>query len=395
MPRSAAALSEKQARALLRERVAARRGELEPELMARVLAVPDPRRAVDPAYHEMLRAAVAAALQYGIEAIDADGLREPPIPVALLAQARLAARNDVGLDTVLRRYFAGYAVLACFLAEEAGREGLMGAAGLRGVLDAQSRQLERLLAGVAEEYAREARSLLSSGAHRRARLVRAVLDEEPVDRGELAYDFDGWHLGVVASGTGAPARLAGAGEGRGQRVLLVPTAEDTAWAWLGSRRRQEAAEVARSLGPLAAEGLTIALGEPAQGLAGWRLTHRQAILALPVAMRLGRSLVRYAEVGLLASVLGDETLAASLRGLYLEPWSRERDAETLHETLRAYFAAEQNVSSAAAALGVKRHTVTNRLRRVEERLGHPLGECSVELATALRLHEVAGMAEGG
>ena len=36
----------------------------------------------------------------------------PPPPAALLAQARLAARSGVGLDTVLRRYFAGHTLLA-------------------------------------------------------------------------------------------------------------------------------------------------------------------------------------------------------------------------------------------------------------------------------------------
>jgi DNA-binding PucR family transcriptional regulator len=54
-------------------------------------------------------------------------------------------------------------------------------------------------------------------------------------------------------------------------------------------------------------------------------------------------------------------------------------------TLRAYFAAERNVSSAAAALGVRRQTITSRLHVIEERLGRSLGVYATELDAALRL----------
>jgi DNA-binding PucR family transcriptional regulator len=79
----------------------------------------------------------------------------------------------------------------------------------------------------------------------------------------------------------------------------------------------------------------------------------------------------------------------SLRQLYLEPLAGERDGgEVLRETLRAYFEAERNVSSAAAALGVKRHTVTNRLRAAEEKLGRSLNVCAGELDVALHLEDL-------
>ena len=54
-------------------------------------------------------------------------------------------------------------------------------------------------------------------------------------------------------------------------------------------------------------------------------------------------------------------------------------------TLRAYFAAERNVSSTAVVLGVDRRTVTNRLRAIEELFGRPLKDVAAELETALRL----------
>jgi DNA-binding PucR family transcriptional regulator len=130
----------------------------------------------------------------------------------------------------------------------------------------------------------------------------------------------------------------------------------------------------------------VTVGEPGEGLAGWRFSHRQAKAALPIAERGGEAIVRYAEVALLASVSRDDLLAGSLRQLYLEPLEAARDrGKAARDTLRAYFAAERNVSSTAAALGVDRGTVTNRLRAVEDLIGRPLKEVATELETALRL----------
>ena len=61
----------------------------------------------------------------------------------------------------------------------------------------------------------------------------------------------------------------------------------------------------------------------------------------------------------------------------------------LRETLRTYLAAERNVSSTAAALGVVRKTVDTRLRTIEERLGRTLHPCPAELEIALELDEIA------
>ena len=62
--------------------------------------------------------------------------------------------------------------------------------------------------------------------------------------------------------------------------------------------------------------------------------------------------------------------------------------ECPRETLRAYFTTGHNASSAAAALGVARHTVKNRLRTVERTIDRSLHTCLPELEVALRLEEV-------
>jgi DNA-binding PucR family transcriptional regulator len=56
----------------------------------------------------------------------------------------------------------------------------------------------------------------------------------------------------------------------------------------------------------------------------------------------------------------------------------------LRHTLKAWFAAGQNASAAAAMLGVHEHTVHYRLKTIEERLGRPVAPRRAELETALR-----------
>ncbi len=89
---------------------------------------------------------------------------------------------------------------------------------------------------------------------------------------------------------------------------------------------------------------------------------------------------------LLTSILRDDLVATSLHQLYLEPLETTPDGGAVaRETLRAYFAAERNISSTAAALGVDRRTVSNRIRAIEELFGRPLKDIAAELETALRL----------
>jgi DNA-binding PucR family transcriptional regulator len=200
--------------------------------------------------------------------------------------------------------------------------------------------------------------------------------------------------------------------------------KQSVWAWLGGRERFVVGEIERAV--LAAitreeagqgeeagqseqagqsrkqgQGVLFAIGEPAGGLAGWRLTHRQAQAALTVALRRngisrngtpaqGVTFTRYADVALLAGVLKDEALAKALIEIYLSPLEDSRGSgPVLRQTLRAYLDAERSVSSAAIALGVVRKTVESRLHTIEERLGRTLHPCPAELEVALLLDELS------
>jgi DNA-binding PucR family transcriptional regulator len=377
--------SVEQARSLLAERLRERLPELKTEIATRVYAISDPREISDPAYVEGLNAALAAAVEYRLEVLEVGERSASEVPAALLAQARLDARDRVPLDTVLRRYFAGNALFADFLAEEAERQGVPNST-LRNLLAAQATVGDRLLAAVSAEHAREAQVRPSSTAERRRESVKRLLAGEFVDHAELEYDLDAKHLGLMAKGEGAEALLRELAKRLDRRLLAVKREEEPVWAgWLGGSRPVEAAEAVAVLSQLEPRGVVVTLGEPAEGLAGWRFSHLQAKAALAVAERRGETVVRYADAAIEAAALRDDLLDRSLRQLYLEPLERMRDGgKVARETLRAYFKAERNISSTAAALGVDRRTVRNRIRAIEELIGRPLNVIAADLEIALR-----------
>jgi hypothetical protein len=376
----------------LSSRLRARRPEIDQAVLTRILAVSDLNGSVDldsldPEYLEGLRAATTAAVDYGLTVLAHGEERAPSPPPVLLAQARLAARYGVGLDTVLRRYSAGFVLLTDFLVEEAERSGLRGPA-LRRLLRSQA-ALDRLLASVSEEYNREKSEHRGSSEQRRTERIKRLLAGELLDTSELAYDFEGFHLGAIGTGPGVGNAFRELAVALDCRLLTACRGEDTLWAWLGNRQALDPEDLRRQVSVNWPPQGTLAIGEPGEGLSGWRLTHHQARAALPVALRGPEPAVRYADVALLASTLQDDLLATSLRQVYLEPLEAERDGgEVAKETLRAYFAAERNVSSAAAALGVNRNTVANRLRAIEATFGRPLVSCGPELEAALSLAEL-------
>lgn len=384
-------------------RLRARQDELVQAIFARVRGDAfDRAGAQDAEYVAGLRAAVVAAVEYGLHGIERGEESVGPVPGVVVAQARRAARVGVSLETVLRRYVAGYAQLESFVMEEAERDGHPDERGaLRVVLRAQAAVLDRLLEVVTREYRDELACVGRSPQRRRLEQVRRLLGgggagerlAGAVERAglehDLGYELEGWHLAVIAVGAGAAEAVREIAAGADRRLLSVAVGDASVWAWLGGRVRPAFAEIERGMGSHP-PGVLFAVGEPARDLRGWRLTHRQAQAALVVALSRPRPFTRYRDVALLASALKDEMLAGTLAQVYLAPLDDGRNrGAVLRATLRAYLAAECNVSSAAVALNVARSTVEERLRTVEARLARTLHPCPPELAVALCLEELA------
>ncbi len=374
----------REAQRALARRLRARRTDIEDAAYARISAQLSNRlEREDADCVSGLRVAVTDALEYGLDAVEygAESLRE--VPTALIAQARSSARSGLGLDTLLRRYVAGDRVLAEYVGYEAAQ---LPVRVHQAVMRAQAEALDQLMAAASAEHANELEIARNSPGHRHAKLVRRLLNGDHVDLDAFAYGFDGWHLGLTAVGGNAMRVVQRLSERLERDVLVVPGGEQMVWAWLGGRRHLAASDVERAAKIEARSTVKLALGEPLRGLAGWRLTHRQAQAARQVSLATREQITRYADVVLLAAALRDDTTAQSLYALYIAPLNDQRDGgRGSRETLRAYLEAGQNASSAASALGVARHTVENRLRKIEALLPQAIHTCQAELAVALRL----------
>jgi PucR C-terminal helix-turn-helix domain/GGDEF-like domain len=388
--RSEAALSEQdldQIRTELAGRLRQRSAEIEDVVFARVRALAEPVESEDPEYLAGLRATVAEVVDYALTSIQHGEDWRGPIPTAAVAQARMAARAGIRLDTVLRRYAAGDRLIGEFIMDEAGH---LSNEAVREVMRALGPHVDRLMAAVATEYMEELELKRRSPAQRVAETVqRLLLADSRLDAASLDYEFDAWHVGLVLSGPRAAVAARTLAAGLSRQALVVPRGQDGAWAWLGGRGKPEVEEVERFQASGVLGEVSLAVGEPRRGLDGWRLTHHEAQAARLVAMRQPRPLVQASRAILLAAVLRDEPLAKSLRQTYLAPLDEHGDAGmVLRETLRAYFSAGFNAATAAAALEVDRHTVQRRLRKVEEAIGRLLQACHAELSVALSLEEL-------
>ncbi|MFE2033585.1 PucR family transcriptional regulator [Streptomyces scopuliridis] len=177
----------------------------------------------------------------------------------------------------------------------------------------------------------------------------------------------------------------------GEAVLAVPDGEErlmalavdggaVATACEGYARR-EAEEAGVVIGLSAPTGPIAAAG-----------AYKQAEQALSVARRRGRALVEHEELaaGSILPLLADDAVRAfadgMLRALY------EHDAKgrgDLVASLRAWLSRHGQWDAAAADLGVHRHTLRYRMRRVEEILGRSLDDPDVRMELWLALKTTA------
>lgn len=314
--------------------------------------------------------------------------RAEPMPLPLLLQARLAARHRIPLDLVIRRYMTAKATLTQFVLDEAATADLASAA-LSSALVAQESVFDQLVTAASEEYRLETASLVRSHEGRLAERVRRLLDGEAVDPSPLEYDLSVHHLGLVARASEVRPLLRKLARAADGRLLAVSSGEEETWGWLGRRLPLDLDQILTWIAEHWPSSVGLGIGEPGQGLPGWRHTHGQAREAAGLAKPGPHCALRYRDVALITGVAKDPLLLSSLQDFYLTPLGEKSSRDVpLRETLRAYFAADGNASSASSALGVSRQTVSNRLVTVEQRLNHDLAKCADALKVALKLEEL-------
>ncbi len=401
------------ARVELVRRLRTREAELREAVFVHVRStVPDVVADTDTLLGEGLRETIAVCVDSGLASIEQGARWSGAISPAVALQARRNASSGVALTTSLRRCVAGYTLVWKLVLDEVASHDLP-AQERHALLVQASGAASALLAGVQAEIAEAHSTELKRGARSReqrcAEVAHRLLADEALNAGELAelgYDLDGWHLGLIASGAppgsavgGVPSRAAGGVQaaramrglaaGLGCELLALARGKTDVWAWLGGRRRVAFADLERILAAGQYTELSLATGEPARGIEGWRQTHNEAQGALLVARCWPRPLTRYLDVAPEATALRDEALADSLIEMYLAPLDGMRiGGQAARRTLAALMKTGHNVSSAASALSVDRSTVHRQRNEIERRLGCRLHERRVEIELALRIESL-------
>ncbi|MCT9093328.1 PucR family transcriptional regulator ligand-binding domain-containing protein [Streptomyces sp. ASQP_92] len=170
----------------------------------------------------------------------------------------------------------------------------------------------------------------------------------------------------------------------GETVLVVPEA-----ARLVVLAADGGEAVAACLAHAGAEGeeVVIGLSAPAGPIAA-ASAYKQAEQALSVARRRGKPLVEHEDLvaGSVLPLLADDAVRAfadgMLRALYEHDATGRGD---LVASLRAWLSRHGQWDAAAADLGVHRHTLRYRMRRVEEILGRSLDDPDVRMELWLAL----------
>jgi len=261
--------------------------------------------------------------------------------------------------------------------------------------------IERQLTDV---YMAEREQWVRGAAAVRAAEVRAILGGAPVDAAavsqRLGYELDRYHVGYVvwseAAGEapgdaqalfGEMEQVAAAvAESLGARTALTVAQGRHLACWAGRREPQHLGDLRVPRG--AGKGLSVAAGTPAHGVEGFVLSHREALLARRVAQLRGDRSARatFPELALEALMVDDVEAARRFAERELGPLAAGDDATVrLASTLAVFLDEGASFVRAARRLGVHTNTVTYRVRRAEELLGHPVGERQLELRVALRL----------
>ncbi|MGW5473350.1 PucR family transcriptional regulator [Streptomyces chartreusis] len=278
----------------------------------------------------------------------------------------------------------GAAVLRMLLAGQPDHARAVAGGLYGGLLDAPFRMI------VAESASVSAARVVDSGS-------RVPLTKASAAVLVAAGEANGDPLGALTEVVESAAARAGEAvlvvpEGEGESARLVVLAADGGAAVSASAEYAAALEATR-VGTVSEQPgfiddeLVVGLSAPAGPIAA-AAAYKQAEQALSVARRRGRVFVEHEQLaaGSVLPLLADDAVKAFADGLLRA--LHEHDATgrgDLVASLRAWLSRHGQWDAAAADLGVHRHTLRYRMRRVEEILGRSLDDADVRMELWLAL----------
>ncbi|MET7899751.1 PucR family transcriptional regulator [Streptomyces mirabilis] len=356
---------------------------------------------------ETLRMGTESVTLRALVTLVGDGGASPLTDEALMGD-RDFVRRGVPLDKVLRGIHLGHAAMAgAFMAAcEATVAEAHRSAQMKRVSETLFEFIDGFSSGMAEEYLAERDRWVTSSAAAREETVRSILGQLTVDIAAasrtLDYDLRREHLALTAwchpAGAADASELQRAAVEflRGRRcaaTLVVPIGRTGLWAW-GARTAQDQEQPPEPL--TGHPAVRIACGSPGGGLDGFRRSHEEAVMAERITQLSSRSrspVTHYRDVEMVSLLTGDLDRARRFVQRELGPLAADTPhAEELRETLRHYLQAERSLLTAAARMHVARNTVTYRVRRAEQLLGHDVADRHLEVHAALTVAHEMGSA---
>lgn len=381
---------------------------------AHALAVDLTREYVDVSIPELARSAdFTLGLEASAEAnmlgillgLASDNLEVQP-PREALAFADEAALRRVPLAALLRGYRLGveHWLRWCALAIARHVDVAHQAEELRFAVAAAVGYSDRLSEIMIVEYERELQRRATSGAARRAALVGAILTGDVVDLDDASHQL---HYPLQSRHMALSLRLGGGGSKQvdalealeaevrsfavrvgAKGLLSLATGSTTVDAWLAV---PEDAERPRLPG---LEQVTMGVGSPANGLAGFVRSHRESQHALEILhlAEPGRldPITYYDQVRLLSLLVTDSRAAEAFVVSTLGSLAgTDKRSHELRETLFAFLEANRSYTAVAHSSHLHKNTVIQRVVKANEAAGRDVTK-HVDVHVALMLVHVLG-----
>jgi len=241
----------------------------------------------------------------------------------------------------------------------------------------------RMVSVSVEEYGLIAEASARGMTDRRIRIVRQILEstglgDEEAQSHRLGYKLAVHHVGFVLWADVADDDIDDDTTAHLLRTsrrwlaevgcvhpLLLPGDGRTMWAWQSSARSPRLDEL-----PVPEAPLRVAVGQPARGIHGFRVTHHEAQAARRVAQQFGldKGVVHHADVETLSLITNDdEAINRYLTHKLGSLTATDTRTAELREALRVFLAAGGRINDAASQLGIHRNTLARRVETAVER----------------------------
>ncbi|HWF54537.1 MAG TPA: helix-turn-helix domain-containing protein [Solirubrobacteraceae bacterium] len=329
------------------------------------------------------------------------------VPEPALRYAQGLVRRRIPLDVLLRAYRVGHAHLWNLTARRFRAE-ILREAELLPSLEASAafmfEYVDLISADLVAAYHVERDRWVRSAAAVRAETARAIIEggvENETSAGaRLGYELRRPHIAAILSiDSGAVAdpdlsleheALSAAAALNCADVLVIPAGAAVLWAWFALPERPGADAPAALESHRPSAGVRMAVGRPAFGADGFRITHLEAQHAARFWSAVG-STVSYRAIEVVSLLAADIDRARRFVHAELGPLATATEsAAHARQTLLAFLTCGESHTRAAELLHMHHSSVYKRVRRAEEQLAGPIAARRVELTNALMLAQALG-----